>query len=86
MKRKKRPFDTKMNQLIEVHLFLGGLFGCVHNCSMKNSTSESMPHPRSDVILTVAVRSLIPPSMSVASGWQLSSCKLFECLMPRTIP
>lgn len=48
--------------------------------SMKNSTKESMPHPRVDVILTVAVSSFTPPLMSCASGlWQSLSVNRFEC-------
>lgn len=71
-----------MNQANDGKLVINAFY----NCSIKNSTSESRPQPRWDVISIVAVRSLIPlPPMSNASGWQ-SSSKRLECLIPRIIP
>lgn len=57
-----------------------------YNCSMKNSTNESIPQPRTDVIWTDAVLSFIPPDTRRVSGRHSESFKRLECLMPRTIP
>lgn len=57
-----------------------------HYCSTKNSTSESSPQPRGEMILTVARSSSIPPSTTNTSGTHSSvSSNRFVCLIPRTI-